>query len=204
MGDPKKSRKKYSRPTHPWQKERIEEEKILIKEYGLKNKKEIWKATSLVRQLTGRAKKLSTPTTPQAEKEKTELLRKVESLNLVKADPDLDDVLGLNPRVVLDRRLQTVVLKKGLARSIKQARQMIVHEHITIGETKITVPSYLVSKTEEPHIGFTPNSSFFKTDHPERIPLEKKAPKKKEMSRERGRGRGGGRGRDRRRERGRR
>ena len=40
MGDPRKLRKKYYPPSHPWQKIRIDEEKILMKDYGFKNKKE--------------------------------------------------------------------------------------------------------------------------------------------------------------------
>ena len=41
MGNPKRHRKKYSTPAHPWQRARIEEERELSKEYGFKNKKEM-------------------------------------------------------------------------------------------------------------------------------------------------------------------
>ena len=49
MGDPKKQRKKYETPLHPWQGERILAEKKIMEEYGLKNKKEIWKMNSMLR-----------------------------------------------------------------------------------------------------------------------------------------------------------
>jgi len=44
MGKPKFSRKKYETPSHPWQEDRIKAENELVKKYGLKNKKEVWKA----------------------------------------------------------------------------------------------------------------------------------------------------------------
>ncbi|MFQ6118880.1 MAG: 30S ribosomal protein S4, partial [Methanosarcinales archaeon] len=49
MGYPGKSRKSYDTPKHPWQEARMTEEVELIKNYGLRNKREVWKAASILR-----------------------------------------------------------------------------------------------------------------------------------------------------------
>jgi len=179
MGDPKRQRKKYSKPPHPWLAERIEEEKALIKEFGLKNKREIWKAASLVRNFSIQAKRLIAEKTEQARKEEIQLLDRLKKLNLATEKTHLEDVLGLKIKDVLERRLQTLLFKKGLARSMNQARQFITHGHVLVGNKKITVPGFLVPKKLEQSISFAVGSSLFKEEHPERV---KKAPvpKKKE------------------------
>lgn len=164
MGDPKKHRKKYSTPIHPWQKERIEEEKKLMSTYGLKNKQEIWKMVSKLRGFSRQAKNLIARTTPQGQKEKQQLLAKLHSWNLLSSDADLDDVLGLTTKDIMERRIQTIVFRKGLATSLKQARQFIVHRHILIGEKKITIPSYIVKGNEEAKICFVPTSNLSKIE----------------------------------------
>jgi small subunit ribosomal protein S4 len=183
MGDPKRTKKKYSTPLHPWQAERIEEEKALTKEYGFKNKTEIWKVTSLLRNFFRQTKRLAATKTEQAEKEKLLLLDRLKRLGLLPETALLDDILEITLKDLLERRLQTLVFRKGLARSMKQARQFIVHRHIKVGDNKITVPSYLVSKTEEGVITFSGTSSLASPDHPERKKEEKttmpKKPKKK-------------------------
>jgi small subunit ribosomal protein S4 len=162
MGDPKKRRKQYTTPIHPWQKVRIDDEKALSKEYGLKNKKEIWKLASKTRDFARQAKKLIANTTDQGELEKKQLLTRLVSLHILPPDADLDDVLGLETKDLMERRLQTIVLKKGLAKSMKEARQLIVHGHIMISNSKITVPSYLVKKDEETSIKLVPTSAVAK------------------------------------------
>ncbi|MBW3014997.1 30S ribosomal protein S4 [Candidatus Woesearchaeota archaeon] len=173
MGDPRKSRKKYSSPAKPWEKQRIDEEREILKEYALKNKKEIWKTRSLLKNFTYFSKKLITAKGPQAQIEKEQLLKRLQMLGLLPVGARLDDVLGLSINDFLERRLQSLVFKKGLARSMKQARQFIVHEHVMVNGKKITVPSYLVSKQEEDLITFAPNSSLVDSEHPERK-VEKK------------------------------
>jgi len=176
MGSPKKPRRKYSKPSHPWQKARIEAERILFKEYGLRNKKEIWKATSLLRNFTHQTKKLIIGKSAQAEIEKDHLLKRLFSLGLLGEGAKLEDVLSISVKNLLDRRLQTLVYKKRLARTIQQARQFIVHRHIVVGDRTIVMPSYLVTREEEAFIGFTSKSALFNQDHPERV--EKAIPKK--------------------------
>jgi len=168
MGDPKKKRKLYSTPRHPWQKDRILEEKEIKKTYGLKNKTEVWKMKSLVGRAQAQAKQLISSQTEQGEKEKQLLLQRLSRFGMVAEDATLNDILGLKPDAVLERRLQTIIVRKGYARSMKQARQFITHGHILVGDKKITFPSFLVPKGEESSIIFNTNSSLAAEDHPER------------------------------------
>ncbi|PIN75422.1 30S ribosomal protein S4 [Candidatus Woesearchaeota archaeon CG10_big_fil_rev_8_21_14_0_10_37_12] len=169
MGDPRRLRKKYSGPRHPWQRARMDDEKKLRSEYGFKTKTELWKASSALKSFANQAKKLIALRTEQGHKEAKQLLDRLARLGLLSVSAKLDDVLGLSVHDVLDRRLQTLVVKKGLARTQKQARQFIVHEHILVGDKTVNTPSYLVPVSEESQIFFTVRSSLSKDDHPERV-----------------------------------
>ena len=177
MGDPKKQRKKYETPTHPWLRHRIDSEKILTKDYGLKNKKEIWRFESKLRRFRVQAKRLIAGKTEQTKKETIQVISKLVRYGLIKKDAKLEDILDLNIKDILNRRLQTIVFTKGLARTIKQARQFILHGHIYLDNKKVTVPSYLVKVSEEEKIIHNPLSKIAKEDHPERI-IKKVKPKK--------------------------
>ena len=171
MGDPKKIRSRFSGPSHPWERGRMEEETEIRKSYGLHRKHEIWKLNSLLRDYKKQAKRLAALTTMQAEKEKIQLLKKLHRYGLIAETAQLSDVLSLTIKDLMERRLQTMVFKKQLARSLLQARQFIVHEHINIGERKITSPSYLVELREEPLISFAQGSALGSAEHPERVAL---------------------------------
>ncbi len=177
MGDPKKKRKKYQKPSHPWQKERIDEEKGITKEYGFRNKKEIWRMKSMLRTFINITRQLIADTTKQGEKEKIQLLNKLSSLGLITKTSKLEDVLNLTPKDIMERRLQTLVFRKGLAKTASQARQFIVHGHVSIGDKKITSPSYLVVTAEEPKINFSQLSQLASQDHPERVAGKKETKK---------------------------
>ena len=168
MGDPRQQRKKYSTPEHPWRAKRLEQEKELSKEYGFRTKKEIWKMESILRNFKKQAKNLIALNTEQSKKEEKQLLNKLIKLNLVKENAKLEDVLGLDIKNILDRRLQTLVYKKGLAKSAKQARQFITHGHILVKDKKLDVPSYLVLANEEDKIKFSDTSKLANEEHPER------------------------------------
>ncbi len=168
MGDTRRFDKSFAKPFKPWDDTRIEEEKKLLKDYGLKNKNEIWKAEAMLRRFKAQAKKLIATRGTQAALEKQQLLTRLKSLGLATETADLDTVLGLTIKDVLNRRLQTIVNNKKLARSISQARQFIVHEHIAVKGRKIGVPSYLVRKEEEDAIMFSPESAIASEMHPER------------------------------------
>ena len=169
MGDPKKHRKKYSAPSHPWQKVRIDDEKLLMTEYGFKNKTEMWKMDQFLRDATHQAKKLITLSGAQADKEKALLLDRLRRYGLISPEAGLPDILSISLRDVLERRLQTQIYKQNLANSIKQARQFITHEHITVGEKVVTSPSYIVSVSEASQIMFKPTSTLSDDEHPERV-----------------------------------
>ncbi|BAA80740.2 30S ribosomal protein S4P [Aeropyrum pernix K1] len=161
MGDPRKPRKKWEGPKHPWIKERLERERELMGRYGLRNKKELWKAETLARRFRHRARSLlGLP--PEVRREASRVL--VESLYRMglidNPNVDIDEVLGINAEKVLERRLQTIVYKKGLAKTIYQARQLVVHGHIAIAGRRVTSPGYLVSREEEKLIDYAPGSPF--------------------------------------------
>ncbi|ADD09204.1 30S ribosomal protein S4 [Candidatus Aciduliprofundum boonei] len=172
MGDPRFNRKKYETPKHPWEADRIKEEWELQKKYGLKNKREIWKAKSLLRNFRGQARQLQAKLrygNPQAEKEQKLLFDKLIRLGILnEANATLDAVLSLTVEDILRRRLQTIVYLKGLARTPKQARQFIVHGHIAIGDRKVTIPSYLVRKEEEDLVDYYKYSPLADEMHPMR------------------------------------
>jgi small subunit ribosomal protein S4 len=148
MGDPRKQRKKYSKPMHPWRMDRITEEKELMKKYGLKNKREIWRAKSMLRRFRQQARTLLGLSGPEADKQAKELTSRLKSLGVLKTD-NMEDILALTVSDLLDRRLQTVVYNKGLVNTIKEARQLVVHKHVMVGEHMVSVPSYKVKKSEE-------------------------------------------------------
>jgi small subunit ribosomal protein S4 len=173
MGDPKKARKKYSTPIHPWRKESIELEKALTKEFGFKNKKEIWKISSLLKNFSKQAKDSIVAITNQGEIEKKNLIERLIRLGLIKQGGQIDDILSLTVRDICERRLQTLIVRKNLARSLGQARQFIVHGHISIGNKKVTSPSYLITVEEESQLCYTASSALTNDEHPERF-VEKK------------------------------
>ena len=170
MGDPKFSRLRYERPSHPWEAERIKTENELLKKYGLKNKKELWRTQYRLRRFRQRARELQALVRTgnrQAEKERDQLLRRRGRVGLLPLDgTTLDDVLALDVESVLSRRLQTLTFLKGLAFTPRQARQFIVHGHISIGGRRVTVPGYLVSRSEEEGILYDERSPIANDLHP--------------------------------------
>lgn len=151
MGHPRRLKKKYARPKRPYDKKRIEEEKKLLREFGLKRKQEIWRAESMLRGFRRRARELLAKPDEKKQKEFFEKLNKI-GLRCEK----LEDVLDIKIYDILSRRLQTMVYKKRLANTLKQARQMITHRNIIVNERKIWWPSYLVPVNEENKIELNP------------------------------------------------
>lgn len=154
MGHPRKARKKYDTPPHPWNAERIKSENKLMVKYGLKNKKEIWKADTLVRKYSREARYLLGFSQDQVEEEKNELIGHLSRQGFLPENAHLEDILNLTVENVLRRRLQTVVHQKGLARTAKEARMFVVHGHISMNDKKIDSPSYVVKRGEEDLIGY--------------------------------------------------
>lgn len=179
MGSPRKPRKKYETPEHPWRKERIESERVILKDYGLKNKREIYKMESKLRSFYRQARSLISRFDAQSKIEEKRFLERLHKYNLIDKSSKVEDALNLKLNNVLDRRLQTLVYKQGLAKSVKQARQFIVHGHIFVNDKKVNVPSYLVKKDEETKIYFDAFSTLANVEHPERI-IKKVAEKKED------------------------
>jgi len=159
LGGPRKLHKKYEKPRHPWDSANLEREAAIRKKYGLKTKREIWRAETILRGFRRQARQLQALKGPAAEKQKAELIRRLMSLNLVKEGGTLDDVLRLSLEDVLNRRLDAVVYSKGLASTPRQARQFIRHGHIVIKNRVVTVPSYMVLANEEGFIGHRKGST---------------------------------------------
>ena len=169
MGKPKFSSKKYDSPSHPWKEERIKAENELTKKYGLKNKREIWKAATMLRKYRGQARELLAGSDdPQVKKETNQLLQHLTRYNILPLNSTLDDVLALDTEAILARRLQTLTYLKGFANTPGHARQLISHGHIAIGDRRITVPSYRVTKKEENSIEYTIDSALNDASHPAR------------------------------------
>lgn len=134
----KRKIKQYSKPKRPFDKERIEEEAKLKEEFGLKNKKEIWKADAKIKSFREKAKRLI----PASKEEQKVLFERLNKIGLeVKS---IADVLSLDKRDYLERRLQTLLVKRGLATTPKGARQLIVHKKVFVNGNIVNIPSYIV------------------------------------------------------------
>jgi len=183
MGDQKFQRKRYSTPRHPWEKERIESERLVVTKYGLKNKRELWKAQAILSSYRAQARTLQAKVRyndPVAQKQFQLLLKKLDRLSLLSEGATLDDILALNIENILDRRLQTLVYQMNMATTMKQARQLITHGHIKVGDHIVTIPSIAIQKGEEDSITYNEKSPFSDDKHPIRLILAGMADKKEE------------------------
>ena len=168
MGAPKFARPKFDTPSHPWKAERIEEEHQIQKNHGLKNMREIWKAKSQLRRHRRQAMRLigmSDGTVAHVKREVEDLTRSLHNKGLIASDASLDDILSLGTEDILNRRLQAQVYYKGLAATMKQARQLVTHGHICVGDQKVTIPSYPGSRDEEELIKYHMASDLNDPDH---------------------------------------
>ena len=176
MAYPGKQSKSYETPRHPWQEARMAAEVQLVKAYGLRNKREVWKAASMLRMYRSEARKLLASAANSQERElegheKTqseEILSKLIRYGIIKPDSNIDDILSLKTENILERRLQTQVLRLGLARTVIQARQFITHGHIAVNGRKATIPGMLISKDDEMRIGYYGTSPLVSESHAER------------------------------------
>jgi small subunit ribosomal protein S4 len=153
----KRQKRKFERPRKLWSKARIEEEKKIKQTYGLRRKKEIWKAESILRNYRRLARNLAARR--DKDKEKI-LLGKLFRMGLINKEANLDDVLALSIESILDRRLQTLVFKKGIASTTKQARQFIVHGHVAFDGRRVRWPSMLIPLGGEDKISFYEKSKI--------------------------------------------
>ena len=142
----RKEHKKYSKPKNPFNKERILEEDKIRKEFGLKNKKEIWKSESMIKSIKGKAKKLISAS---ADEQKAFF----ERLNKLGLDVNsIANVLSLDKEDYLKRRLQTVLVTKKITTTPKSARQLITHKKVLVNGSVVNSPSYIVPVSIEDKI----------------------------------------------------
>ena len=163
MGDPKKSRKRYTPPRNPWRSDQLSQELFLLGTYGLRNKRELWRTQTRLSNFRKQARQLLAAPSETRGREEPKLLTHLGKLGLIQmGQSTLDDVLSLTVENVLERRLQTIVWRRGLAKSPYQARQLISHGHIALNQRRMTVPSYLVGSTEEGSLSYSSGSKFFR------------------------------------------
>jgi len=148
MGDPRFQRRKFETPKKPWDIIRITEENTLIRKYGLKSKREIWKAEAMLRKYRRVARLLMGRSDEQALKESAQILERLKRLGILGQSATIDDVLNLTVESFLGRRLQSIVYLNGLSKSPKHARQLIAHGHIMVNGRSVTVPSYPVYRDD--------------------------------------------------------
>ncbi|MDQ2054284.1 30S ribosomal protein S4 [Halobellus sp. H-GB7] len=163
--------KRYETPNHPYQGERIAQEGDLLGRYGLKNKEELWRAQSELRNYRREARRLigeAQGDLEEAEAAGVEFLTRLRRYGILSEDDDISRVLGLDVTDILERRLQTVAYRKGLASTPKQARQFIVHGHVVVGDARVSRPSKKVEVAEEDGIEFDETSPLADDLHPER------------------------------------
>jgi small subunit ribosomal protein S4 len=152
MGDPRKAKKSYTRPRSIWTSDQISSELYVVGSYGLRNKKELWKAQTEIARIRNQARALLAISTDVRHEKETKLLNYLSRLGIVEDSSTLDDILNLKIEDILERRLQTLIMKRSNLKSPYQARQIVVHGHVSIGDRKINLPGYLVKKDEESQI----------------------------------------------------
>ncbi|UCE15426.1 MAG: 30S ribosomal protein S4 [Candidatus Bathyarchaeota archaeon] len=166
MGDPKKQRKKYETPKFPWRIDVLEDELKLLGQYGLRNKKELWRHKTMLSRFREIARSLLGMSSEERKRLEKQLLGRLARLGIIPKKAALNDVLDLALENILERRLQTFVFRTGLAKSMYQARQLITHGHVAIKDRRVSSPSYLVMKDEEAKIAYAPTSPLSNPDHP--------------------------------------
>jgi len=134
----KKKHKKYSKPRRPFDKPRIDEEAGIKKEFGLKNKKEIWKAEAKIKSIRVKAKKLISAN----QEEQQAFFNRLKKIGLDASS--IGEVLALDKKDYLERRLQTILVKKELTTTTRSARQLITHKKVLVDGRIVNSPSYIV------------------------------------------------------------
>ena len=163
MGDPKTSRRVWQKPKRPLNYDLIMEELKTLGTFGLKTKRELWKTQTELSRVRLQARSLLALRQDERERKEPILMQSLSKIGLVNEDSTLDDVLNLQVTDLLSRRLQTIAQRKLYFKTPYQARQAIVHGHIMIGDSVVTIPSYIVKTEEEAKIHLIHESIFNET-----------------------------------------
>lgn len=173
MGDhPKNSRKLWRKPKRPLNYDLLNEELHVLGTFGLKNKRELWKAHTELSRIRNQARSLLALTQDVRSKKEPVLIKSLTRTGLIKENSTLDDVLNLKVTDVLSRRLQTFIQKKESIKSPYLARQIVVHGHVMIGDRVVTVPSYTVKVDEEEQIHLSPGLDLNKAKQQQQAPAQ--------------------------------
>ncbi len=176
MGDPKYPRKIWKKPKRPLNYDLKMEELKTLGTFGLKTKKELWKAHTELSRVRHQARSLLALGQDVRKEKEPILMRSLSRIGLVSTESTLDDVLSLQVTDLLARRLQTIVMKKFGFKSPYQARQAVVHGHIMIKDRIVDIPSYVVALQEEQDVSLKPDSNLqaiLEQDQKESKPEEK-------------------------------
>ncbi len=194
MGDPKRQRRKFDTPRFPWRKDILDEELKLLGTFGLRNKHELWRHETMLSKFRGIARSLIGRPPEERMRMENELLTHLKKIGVLQETAVLDDVLDLSIEDILERRLQTIVFRKSLTKTVHQSRQLITHGHINIGNRRVTVPGYIVSREEEATIAYAAQSQMASPSHPTRVAMTV-VTRQPEVRQQRDRRRGGRGGR---------
>jgi small subunit ribosomal protein S4 len=165
MGDPRKPKNVFKKPRRNWSADQLMQELQTVGTYGLRNKRELWKAQTELSRIRKQARALlALPHEVRLGKE-TELLKSLNRIGLVSDGATPDDVLNLKVEDLLERRLQSVVMRKKF-KSPYQARQAVVHGHVVINDRIVSIPGYIVRRDEEPVVAIRPDSPLSKIPAP--------------------------------------
>lgn len=165
MGDPKKKQKRYSAPRVPYDTEMFMEDLKLLGAYGLRNKRELWRIRTLLSHYRRRARELLAMTSEERSILEPQLIGKLSKMGLITPNGNLDDILTMSLEDFMERRLQTYIYRKGMVKSLYQARQLISHGHISIKGRAVTSPSYHVTVDDEASIDYSEASPYHNTEH---------------------------------------
>jgi len=168
MGDPRRQKKKFVVPKRPFDTERFEQELDFIGRFGLRNKRELWRHSTDLSNYRRQARNLLALPPTERQHSEMDLVNKLARIGVL-AEPSLDQVLDLTLENVLERRLQTIVFRKGMAASMHHARQLVTHGHIALDNARVTTPARLITVGEEDRITYTSKSALNDQSHPARI-----------------------------------
>ena len=160
MGDTKNFRRIWKKPKRPLNFDLKMDELKILGTFGLKTKRELWKARTELSRVRNQARSLLALRQDVREQKEPILMNSLSKVGYVQSDATLDDVLNLEINDLLARRLQTIVQKKFYFKTPYQARQAVSHGHVLIGDQIVNIPSYLVKVDEEDKVKLTSESVF--------------------------------------------
>ena len=160
MGDIKNFRRVWKKPKRPLNFDLKMDELKILGTFGLKTKRELWKARTELSRVRNQARTLLALRQDVREQKEPILMNSLSKVGYVQSDATLDDVLNLEINDLLARRLQTIVQKKFYFKTPYQARQAVSHGHVLIGDQIVNIPSYIVNVDEEDKVKLTSESVF--------------------------------------------